>query len=70
MSAMADINEDTPLLRRFSIPTVFTQPGCFEQMSDKTNFEEEYDTPACTYDLSLFSAPTSPHVIGSIQTIT
>jgi hypothetical protein len=54
---MADINEDTPLLRRFSIPTVFTQPGCFEQMSDKTNFEEEYNTPACTYDLSLFSAP-------------
>jgi hypothetical protein len=46
---MANINEDTPLLRRFSIPTVFTQPGCFEQMSDKTNFEEEYNTPACKY---------------------
>ena len=54
MSAMADINEDTPLLRRFSIPPVFTQPGCFEQMSDKTHLEEDYDAPACTYALVSF----------------
>ncbi|KAI4749115.1 PLC-like phosphodiesterase [Aureobasidium sp. EXF-12298] len=68
---MADINEDTPLLRRFSIPTVFTQPGCFEQMSDKTNFEEEYNTPACTFPFSKMqtkqedsSQPRMPQAIA------
>ena len=46
---MADfeVNEDTPLLRRFSIPPVFTQPACFEQMSDKMALESDYNTSAC-----------------------
>lgn len=42
-----EVNEDTPLLRRFSIPPVFTQPACFEQMSDKMALESDYNTPAC-----------------------
>ncbi|KAI4717752.1 PLC-like phosphodiesterase [Aureobasidium sp. EXF-10727] len=46
------VSEGTPLLRRFSIPPVFTQPGCFEQMSDKTHIEEGYNAPACTFPFS------------------
>ncbi|KAG9541166.1 hypothetical protein KCV01_g25736, partial [Aureobasidium melanogenum] len=52
------VNESTPLLRRLSIPPVFTQPGCFEQMSDKTHLDEGYDTPACTFPFSRMSATT------------
>lgn len=55
-------NEDTPLLRRLSIPPVFTQPGCFEQMSDKVNLDEGYQTPACKlltiYIFYLLNKPT------------
>lgn len=60
-----EVNEDTPLLRQFSIPPVFTQPGCFEQMSDKAIREPDYTTPRCkssaTYVsyLSSFLIPQS-----------
>jgi hypothetical protein len=54
-------DESTPLLRRLSIPPVFTQPRCFEQMSDKTSLEGDYQTPACKlliiYISLLFSLP-------------
>lgn len=38
-------DEETPLLRRLSVPPVFAQPGCFEQMSDKTHLEGHPQTP-------------------------
>ncbi|KAI5206034.1 PLC-like phosphodiesterase [Aureobasidium subglaciale] len=53
--AGSEVNEDTPLLRRFSTPPVLTQSGYPEQMSDKTNLGSQYSTPTYTSPFSTMS---------------
>lgn len=61
--ASFEASEDTPLLRRFSIPPVFTQPGAFEQMNDKAVFEPGHAVPQCKSNLPV---AFQLHTISSI----